>query len=70
MSETNLRPKPENTVDQTRVKHVTAVAWTLIVFVIFAAMTLINAPTWPAAFGIAAAGGMITVVCCSILRRG
>ena len=68
---TQQTPKPETETygDGERTKQVTVVGWLAGVFAVAAGITLINAPTWPAAFGIAAVAAMVTVICCYIVKK-
>jgi hypothetical protein len=49
---------------------VTVVGWVAGLSAFFSGIALTQEPTWPVAFGIAAVAAMVTIVCCSILRRG
>jgi hypothetical protein len=62
--------EPNKSSEAERTKHVTAVAWTAGVFAVVAGCTLINAPTWPVSFGIAAVAMMVAFICGCILKRG
>jgi hypothetical protein len=42
--------------------------WTAGVSALAAAIALLNAPTWPVAFGVAAVAAMVTIVCRGILK--
>ena len=52
-----------------RTKHVAVAGWTAGLTAIFIAGALINAPTWPVAFGLTAVAVMVAVVCYFILKR-
>ena len=67
-SQTKASPFPPCT-DSERTKQVSSVSWTTGIFVIFASITLINAPTWPVAFGVAALAVMVTIICGFMLKR-
>ena len=56
---TEKSPKPEEAknVETERTKHVTVVGWTAGMTAMFVAGALINAPTWPVAFGLTAGPG-------------
>jgi hypothetical protein len=61
--------QPNQNRESERTKQVTVVGWTAGLTAFFCAGTLINAPIWPVAFGVAALAAMVTVICCFILRR-
>ena len=73
MSDPNQRnptPDPNKGGDTERTKQVTVFGWTAGVCALFASFTLINAPTWPVAFGIAAIAVVGGFVFSTIFNRG
>ncbi len=66
----NPTPEPNKGGDAERTKQVTVFGWTAGVCAFFAGFTLINAPTWPVAFGIAAIAVTGAFVFSTIFKRG
>ncbi len=66
----NPTPEPNKSGDAERTKQVTVFAWTAGVCALFAGITLVNAPTWPVAFGIAAIAVVGAFVFSTIFKRG
>jgi hypothetical protein len=52
-----------------RTKQMSTVAWIAGTTSLFCGITLVNAPIWPVAFGVAALATMVTIISCYILRR-
>jgi hypothetical protein len=63
-------PEPNKGSEGERTKQVTVVGWVAGLSAFFSGIAFTQEPTWPVAFGIAAVAAMVTIVCCSILRRG
>jgi Flp pilus assembly protein TadB len=63
------KPKPEPSGDGERTKQVTAVSWLAGIFAVVAGITLVNEPSWPVAFGLAAVAVMVTMVSGYILKK-
>jgi fatty acid desaturase len=66
----NPTPEPNKNNDSERTKQVTAFGWTAGVCALFAGFTLINAPTWPVAFAVAAIAVVGAFVVSTIFKRG
>jgi hypothetical protein len=63
-------PEAKKGSEAERTQQVRVVGWVAGLSAFFAGITLTESPTWPVAFGIAAVGAMVTIICCFILRRG
>jgi hypothetical protein len=68
----NDQPKPDADKNPgcERSNRASVAGWTAAWAAFFAAIALINEPTWPVAFGVSVVTLAVMVVCCCILKRG
>ena len=66
----NPTPEPNKSGDAERTEQVRVFGWTAGVCAFFAAGALINAPTWPVAFGIAVIAVVGAFVFVTLFKRG
>ena len=69
-SQSNPKTESASNRDAERTKQVTVLGWTAAFSVLFAGITLTNAPTWPVAFGVTAIAITGAFVFSIIFKRG